>query len=160
MKEIYICTTLYRIFKYEIPLEEIHSFMYFLKGCGAYEKYIKNIDINYIKYNINKKNKQVIYFKLIANSFFCNETEEGEYYWSVINRLHQIIIFYKVNENKLKFNDVILDMAHDRITIQFPKLYYNDMFDNIVFLYKSYNIKDKNLKHFIESLYEYVMKNS
>ena len=159
MKENYICNALYRIFDNEVPLDEIYSFIYFLKGCGAYEKYANNLDVNYIKYsiayNINKSNKQYSYYNLISISFIWKDTYEGRHYWSVINNLHQIIVYYKVDKNKLNFNDI----AHDTRTLQFPNIYYNDMFGDIVSMFKSYNIKDEHLKHFIECLYDYIMKN-
>ena len=159
MKRNYICNILYRIFRYEIPLEEIYSFMYFLKGCGAYEKFINNLDINNLKYNLNYhiyiSNKQIAYFKLISISFVWSNTNEGTCYWSVINNLHQIILYNKTINKKLNFNDIV----HDTRTLQFPNIYYNDMFGDIVSMFKSYNIKDKNLQHFIECLYEYIMQN-
>lgn len=159
MKKNRICDILYRIFKYEIPLEEIYSFMYFLKGCGAYEKFINNIDINNLKYNINyyieRSNKQISYFKLISISFVWNDTNEGTYYWAVINTLHQIILYNKTINKKLNFNDIM----HDVKTIQHPKIYYKDMFNDIALLIDSDNIKDKNLTRFINCLSDYVMKN-
>ena len=92
MKENYIFYTLYRIFEYKIPLEEIHSFMYFLKACGAYYKYANNIDIEHLKHKINENsNKQNSYFQIIDISFAWEDTEEGRYYWGVINDLHNII---------------------------------------------------------------------
>lgn len=130
--------------------------MYFLKGCGAYEKFINNIDINELKYYITRNNnRQNSYYKLITMSFIWLETEEGQYYWQVINDLHQIIIYYKLSKNKLKLNGIIYDTR----TEQPPKRYYNIMFDNIAYLYESYIIKDKNLKYFIECLNAYIREN-
>ena len=159
MKRNSICNILYRIFSYEIPLEEIYSFMYFLKGCGAYEKFINNLDINNLKYNLNYhiyiSNKQIAYFKLISISFVWSNTNEGTCYWAVINDLHQIILYNKTVNKKLNFNDIM----HDVKTIQHPKIFYNDMFNDISLLIDSGNIKDKNLTRFINCLTDYVMKN-
>lgn len=133
--------------------------MYFLKGCGAYEKFINNLGINNLKYNLNYhiyiSNKQIAYFKLISISFVWSNTNEGTCYWSVINNLHQIILYNKTINKKLNFNDIM----HDVKTIQHPKIYYNDMFNDIALLIDSDNIKDKDLLRFINCLSDYIMKN-
>lgn len=148
MKENSICNTLYHIFNCELPLDEIYSFILFLKGCGAYEKYVNNMSIDKIKACINIRNKKNSYHRLISISFIWSYTKEGQYYWSVIDRLHKIIISYKRRKNNINF----IEKAKE-------KLYFHEMFNEIYHLITSYDIEDKNLIHFINCLHDYIMKN-
>ena len=155
MKENYIYYTLYRLFDYKIPLHEIHSFMYFLKACGAYYKYANNLDIDHLKYKINENsNMQNAYFQIIAISFSWEDTEEGRYYWGVINDLHNIIIFHKMIEKKLNFKELTIDITR----FYHPQLFYNNMFAEISFFIKSRTIKDKTIKIFANELESYIRK--
>ena len=87
MKERDICNIINHNFDNEIPLGEIHSFIYFLKGCRVYERYAEYLDIDYMKKMTHSHEIINSYFNIIAVSFSWEETKEGSYYWAIINKL-------------------------------------------------------------------------
>ena len=84
---------------------EIESFISFLRACGAYNEYIKEINLERLKSFFEKICYGDFYnflYNIIASSFAWHETDKGFQYWRIIQNLHRLILNIKCKCNLIE----------------------------------------------------------
>lgn len=148
---------LYDVFGDDITDTERQSFIYFLKGCGAYDKYMENLDIvelKKLKEGLYGKNSQITFYNIIPSSFTWQNTKDGYAYWKIISTLHKIIFTIKYQKNIIKPNDGLIWY----FGFHGYSLHYNMV--TINHLLSIYQIKDKKINLFISKFNEYCKENN
>lgn len=101
------------IFGNAIQEDDKQSFIYFLKICGAYNEYIKRINIKGIKSYKEircENNTYLAFYNIIPNSFIWSNTCDGYRFWNSIHKLHHMILYCKYKKNIIKPNDKIINI--------------------------------------------------
>lgn len=155
MKELNLYRILYEFLGGEISFTEIKSFIHFLKGCGAYEEFIKEIDTEQLRqvklYYAEKYH--LLYYNIINASLQWRTTTSGFEYWKLINNLHQSILIIKCKNKLLDKNNKLYNDLSKRY-ISFSDIRY--MIDVCV----SLNQENTKLEFFIKRLNFYVKDNN
>lgn len=148
---------LYDVFGDDIKYTDRQFFIYFLKACGAYDEYIKNVDIHMLKNTKEElygKSSQVTFYNIFSSSFTWIERKDGYAYWKIISTLHKIIFSIKYQKNIIKPNDGLIWY----FGFHGYSLHYNMV--TINHLLSIYQIKDKKLNLFISKFNEYCKENN
>lgn len=148
--------SLYKILGDKISFTEIESFIYFLKACGAYNEFIKEMDEKRIMQSFDRlymQNYYLLYNNIITASFVWKKTNSGFEYWGIIHYLHQIILTikcqYKLYEYYYELYGVI-----SKSTVS------HDDFKILNYSCSRLNKENTKLKCFINELYSYLKENN
>lgn len=156
MKEHNLHVILSELITDKISVTEKQSFMYFLKGCGAYHEFIKEIDIEQVNLLFNTtycRNQYLLYSNIITASLLWRTTASGLHYWQIIHYLHKIIL-------NIKFRYGVLG-DFDKSLIFLSKNYVSRYkFQFLMDEYSKLGKEDKKLKSFIDELYSYLQDNN
>ena len=155
MKEYKLYELLHEFLGDNISSNEIESFMYFLKACGAYDEFIKEMDMEKLKLaNIYYSEEcYLLYYNIISISLEWKETNSGVVYWKIINNLHQSILIIKCKNKLLDKSNKLYDVLAKRY------IYCNDL-RYLMDECSRLNKEDKKLKSFINKLYSYLKDNN
>ena len=132
------------------------SFICFLKGCGAYDEYMNNLEIPILKESneLYENNSYVAFYHIISSSFLWENTKDGFEYWQIISTLHNFIINIKCQYNIPKPNYSLHNYLahHDYYSLNSMK--------TINYLLSISKIKDKKLHTFISKFIELCKENN
>ena len=155
MKELNLYRILHEFLGDNISSNEIESFMHFLKGCGAYDEFIKEIDTEQLRlvklYYAEKYH--LLYYNIINASLQWKTTSSGFEYWRLINNLHQNILIIKCKNKLLDKSNKLYDVLSKRYISCDDIRYLMDV-------YISLNKENTKLEFFIKRLYSYVKDNN
>lgn len=152
---------LYEVFGYDIKYSDRQSFICFLKLCGAYDSYMKNISKTMLKGRkdgIHEKDSLMAFYFIISCSFIWSITKDGYDYWSIVSALHKIIINIKIKKNLIIPNQRLIQyLLRSNSSIHYEM-------EKIDYILSEATIKDrrkgKKLNMFISKLKEYCEENN
>lgn len=150
MEEINLKNILDDIYENDIQNNDKYSFIYFLIACGAYEDYIRHINVKSAK--LSKKvlydnNAQLSYYNLIGNSLSWSDTYNGYRFWHAMQMLHHTILYFKYKKNIIQPNDRMIRLM-DNICLY-------SQFYHIKYELEVSKTKNKKIWVFISKLKDY-----